>query len=112
MIPLNETAFETLRALPRPMTKDSPLFPFKPENLSVQFRRIAKRAGIEDFHLHDLRHCFATAHAIGGTSMRGLQSLLGHRTAAMTQRYAHFSDPALRAAVETVQIGGSATTSK
>jgi integrase len=108
-VPLNEVAFDTLKSLPTPLSKDGPLFPFAPGWLSVTFKRVAAKGGIADFHLHDLRHCFATAHAVGGTSMRGLQSLLGHRSAAMTQRYAHFSDDALRTAVEEVQIGGPAT---
>jgi len=113
VVPLNETALGALKAAlkqsAKPLDKDAPLFPFKPLWLSVFFRRVAKRPGVEDFHLHDLRHCFATSHAQAGTAMRGLQALLGHRTAAMTQRYAHFADDALRAAVDAVQVGGAKT---
>jgi integrase len=107
-LPLNDVAFATLKGLPTPLTADGKLFPFKPLWLSVTFKRVAAKAGLEDFHLHDLRHCFATSHAIAGTSMKGLQSLLGHKTASMTQRYAHYSDEALRAAAQNISIGARA----
>jgi integrase len=104
-LPLNDVAFAVLKGLPTPLTEDGKLFPFKGPQLSTTFKRYAVRAGIEDFHLHDLRHSFATAHAMAGTSMKGLQTLLGHKTAAMTQRYAHYSDEALRAAAQNISIG-------
>jgi integrase len=61
-----------------------------------------KRAGIEDLHFHDLRHTFATRYMEAGGDLFTLQKLLGHKTAAMVQRYAHLSDAHLRAEVERV----------
>lgn len=61
--------------------------------------RIRERAGLEDVRLHDLRHSFASVGAAGGDSLLIIGSLLGHRKAATTQRYAHLSqDPVKDAA--------------
>ena len=59
-----------------------------------------KRAGIEDLHFHDLRHTFATRYMMAGGNLFSLQILLGHKTAAMVQRYAHLSREHLQAEVE------------
>jgi integrase len=56
---LNDPAFEALRALPARLDTDR-LFPFEPNQISMTVRRFVKRAGIEDFRLHDARHTFAS----------------------------------------------------
>jgi integrase len=50
-----------------------------------------KRAGIEDFRWHDLRHTWASWHVQAGTPLHALQELGGWETAEMVRRYAHFS---------------------
>jgi integrase len=72
-------------------------------------RRAAKRAGIEDFRLHDARHTFASYQAMAGIQQRGLQALLGHKDSRMTMRYSHLSDAYLKAAVNAVNLGGLGT---
>src|SRR5208282_3208750 len=81
------------------------LFPLGPNQTSMMFRRAVKRAGLEDFRLHDLRHTFASYQAMSGIAGRGLQSLLGHKDPRMTMRYSHLSEAFLRAAVNGVQLG-------
>jgi len=75
----------------------------------MAFARVAKRAGIEDFRFHDLRHSFASYQAMSGLSPRALQDLLGHRDQRMTMRYSHLSDDFLRAAVDRVQVRAPST---
>jgi len=53
--------------------------------------RALRLAGIEDFRFHDLRHTAASQLAMAGVDMRTIQEILGHRSSAMTQRYAHLS---------------------
>ncbi|MBF0454001.1 MAG: tyrosine-type recombinase/integrase [Magnetococcales bacterium] len=57
-----------------------------------------KNAGIEDMKIHDLRHTFASMVLNSGAELYHVQQLLGHKTGAMTQRYAHIKDEALRKA--------------
>jgi integrase len=58
-----------------------------------------KAAKLEDFHFHDLRHTFASWAMQHGATLPELQGLLGHKTLAMTMRYAHLAPGHLRSAV-------------
>ena len=53
------------------------------------FQQVCALADIETTP-HQLRHSFATRHAIAGTSLHVLAGWLGHSTTWVTQRYAHF----------------------
>ena len=57
-----------------------------------------KRAGIEDFRWHDLRHTFATWHRQAGTPTHELQKLGGWKTGSMVERYAHVAPETLQGA--------------
>ena len=71
-------------------------------NLGKIWRRVRKRATLEDVRLHDLRHSFASVGAAAGLSLPLIGGLLGHRQASTTQRYAHLADDPLRSASELV----------
>ncbi len=51
------------------------------------FARAAKRAGLADVRLHDLRRGVMSAAAASGANVAVLQRLLGHRTPQMALRY-------------------------
>ncbi len=104
---LNEAALEALKALPPRI--DGRLFPLQANQVSIAFMRAVRRAGIDDFRLHDCRHTFASYQAMAGIQARGLQTLLGHRDGRMTARYSHLSDAYLKAAVDGVVLGRSNT---
>lgn len=55
------------------------------------WREALKRAGIEDFRWHDLRHTWASWLAQQGTPLNVLQELGGWETEAMVRRYAHLA---------------------
>jgi integrase len=67
------------------------------------WRRVLDRAELHGLRLHDLRHTHASVGAEAGLSLPLIGSLLGHRRAATTERYAHLVDDAQRAAVRLVQ---------
>jgi hypothetical protein len=50
-----------------------------------------RRAGIEDFRWHDLRHTWASWHVQQGMPQHALQELRGWESSEMVRRYAHFS---------------------
>jgi len=64
----------------------------------------AKKAGLKNFHWHDLRHTFASRLVMSGVDIRTVQELLGHKSILMTMRYAHLSPDHRAAAAE--KIGG------
>jgi integrase len=63
------------------------------------FRDAVCAAGIKDFRWHDLRHTFASRLRQRGVPLGTIAELLGHKTLAMTQRYAHLSIANLHEAV-------------
>ncbi len=64
------------------------------------WRDALKKAGIEDFCWHDLRHTWASWHVQNGTPLNVLQELGGWSSIKMVQRYAHLSGEHLREWVE------------
>jgi integrase len=65
------------------------------------WNNVRRRAGLEGFRFHDLRHTYASYLASSGkVDIYTLKELLGHSTIEMTQRYAHLVNGALRRAVE------------
>jgi len=102
---LNAVAISALESLPRRL--DGKLFPYTSDQVSMRFVRAARAAGVQDFHLHDLRHHFCSMQAMGGVTGKALSELIGHRTAAMTDRYTHLSGEFLRSAVDRLQIGAA-----
>lgn len=66
------------------------------------FGELCKKLKISNFHLHDLRHSFASLAVNAGASLYDVQKLLGHSSSQMTQRYSHLNDASLRKATESV----------
>jgi len=64
----------------------------KPIDLRTPFENALKRAEIEDFKFHDLRHSCASYLAMNGASLAEIAEILGHKTLQMVKRYAHLSD--------------------
>ena len=74
-------------------------------NLEKPWRRIRRRAGLEDLRLHDLRHTYASIAAGLGEGLPIIGRLLGHTQPATTARYAHLAADPLKAANE--RVGGA-----
>jgi|SRR4030095_6107039 integrase len=60
------------------------------EDVKNSFRTALKKAKIENFRLHDLRHCCASL-MMNGADLNDVRQILGHKSIAMTLRYAHLS---------------------
>ncbi|MGB7976294.1 MAG: site-specific integrase [Roseiarcus sp.] len=106
MRPLSHAACDVLRSLPRigalvfpsGRGEDEPMAGFHKVWL-----RIAKHAALAaDVTPHILRHSFASvAHDLGYSELT-IASLLGHRKASVTAKYAHAADAVLLAAADAV----------
>ena len=79
-----------------PFNRDGLVFPGlnpdKPVETKKAWGNALKRAGIQDFRFHDLRHCAASFLLESGASLGVLAEVLGHRTLQMVKRYAHLSE--------------------
>lgn len=67
------------------------------------FTTACKRVGIEDYHIHDLRHTCAAWLVSAGVPLTEVRDLLGHSTVKMTERYAHLAPENVRAAVARLE---------
>ena len=65
-----------------------------------------KRAGVEDFRFHDLRHTWASWHRQAGTSCDELKDLGGWKSRTMVDRYAKFATENLLSAASRIERGG------
>jgi integrase len=72
------------------------------KNLRRAFYKALKRARIEDFRFHDLRHTFATRLVQAGIDLYKVARLLGHKDITMTQRYSHHCPESLRDGVNVL----------
>ena len=66
------------------------------------FSTASRRAGIEDFHIHDLRHTFASLLVMNATPLFEVSKLLRHASVQMTERYAHLAPDHLHKAVDNL----------
>ena len=59
---------------------------------SKEWKRTIKKAGLDNFRIHDLRHSAASTMAMSGMTVLEIAAVLGHKTLSMTQRYSHLAD--------------------
>jgi integrase len=105
VIPMNQTLREELQRLPRHL-HSAYVFcnvqgqPY--DEVKRSFKTACRKAGIEDFRFHDLRHTFASYLVMNNVNLKAVQHLLGHKDIRMTLRYSHLSREHLQAAVGTL----------
>ena len=56
-------------------------------SIRSSFQDACKKAGIKDFHFHDLRHTFNTIMRKAGVDRSVIMKITGHKTMAMFERY-------------------------
>ena len=113
VVPLGPAARAVLSAIPR--EEDNPwviagrLPGTHLTDLQRPWRRIRKRAGLEDVRIHDLRHSYASRALALGESLTMIGKLLGHTQVQTTARYAHLAQDSIQTAASRItgSIGGN-----
>lgn len=105
-VPLNQDAMRVLSV--QAGRHPTHVFAFKGETIAkvstAAWKKALKRAGIDDFRWHDLRHTWASWHVQNGTPLNVLQELGGWESPQMVRRYAHFSAGHLAAYVSKLPL--------
>lgn len=101
-VPLNDDAYKAIKA----QEGKHDVFVFTVEQISWKSWQAAlKKADLpQTMRFHDLRHTFASWHAMAGTPMHVIQELGGWRSASMLQRYAHLSQKHLIEQAKNINI--------
>lgn len=107
MVPLNEEARKALLGRARFRAEFCPdsTWVFAHKNgervqfMQKGFQGACERAGIKDFHVHDLRHTCASWMVQLGVSLLEVRDVLGHSGIEMSERYAHLAPGQSRLAV-------------
>lgn len=88
--------------------------PLREDVTNTAWHSALKRAGIEDFSVHDLRHTWAmlgppgaSGHRQPGTSCDELKDLGGRKSRIMVDRCAKFATENLLSAASRIERGGS-----
>jgi integrase len=103
-VPLSEEAVAVLSGIWRGAPAGKYVFgTFRPrKTFRHAWDRVRVAAGVPDVRPHDLRHSYASLLVNSGITLPVIGALLGHKTPATTQRYAHVNDGAMRAATKSV----------
>lgn len=97
-LPLREMLMQKLEKLLR---SDSKVFEMSEDLLRKSWSRIVTRAGIDDLHVHDLRHeAISRVAETSKFSLIDLQAFSGHRDVRMLLRYAHLCTTQLAAKLD------------
>ncbi len=111
-IPLTQLAMDVLREREKEKVRsiqENLVFNHPPgqkvnfHTLRFAFEEALKKAKIENFRWHDLRHTFASRLAQSGVDPYSIQRLMGHKNFATTQRYAHHYVESLRKGIAALE---------
>ena len=116
-IPLNDTARQALLERASHRAEHCPASPWvfshrngdRIKDIKRSFATACKRAGIDNFRVHDLRHTCAAWLVQAGVQLAEVRDLLGHGSIQMTERYAHLAPENIRAAVSRLDSDASQT---
>lgn len=101
-VSINDAQTEVFRELRAQVQLKSPYVFSVRNNAKKSFASACRRAGIEDFRFHDLRHTCASWLVMAGVSLKVVQEQLGHADIKTTMRYAHLAPGHMKAAINLI----------
>lgn len=101
VIPLNGAALSLLEEV-RTERCDGYVFSQSYGSTANLWREACRKAGVNDLHMHDLRHTFASRLLERGERETDINKILGHSKLRMTTHYLHSSADSQRRAVESL----------
>jgi len=99
VIPLIASIAQRLKNFTLGMKPEEKVFKLKATCISNKIRQFAKKAGLNGFHTHTMRHKFATDLLERGANIKQVQELLGHENLATTEVYLSTTDQGKRDAI-------------
>lgn len=108
-VPLNRDAIEVLRELRGHHPRFCFTYKGNPIGWEVSndaWHNALRKADIQDFRFHDLRHTWASWHRQAGTSCDELKDLGGWKSREMVDRYAKFATDNLTTAAARIETKG------
>jgi integrase len=98
-VPLNDAAFRALSEWRNSSGGDGLVFPSprtgkRMGDCKKAWKTLMKKASIENFRWHDMRHDFASQLVMKGVDLNTVRELMGHADLKMTLRYAHLAPEA------------------
>lgn len=106
-VPLNDRAMEALEKWKSQTSARGLIFPSprtgeKMVDCDKAWALALKKAQIENFRWHDMRHDFASKLVMAGVDLNTVRELLGHADIKMTLRYAHLAPEVKAQAVSLI----------
>ena len=97
VVPLTTAAVAILRSIPQAIDPDlrKRVIPVSYNALSCAFKRLKRRAGIEGFRWHDLRHMATTYFVSIMKNIAEVAAITGHKDWDSLQRYTHVKAEAI-----------------
>ena len=110
-IPIDESLKDLLRGIPKNIACPH-VFTYRGRKIRGArngFDTACEKAGLKDFHFHDLRHCAITNMRKAGVQDTVIMSISGHKTNAVFKRYDRIDREDRLKALETVRAASKET---
>ena len=89
-VPLSNKAIGILQGMPRRIDERRVFWAWRgADSIQHTWRRAVSKAGLVDFHFHDLRHEATSRFFELGLNLMEVASITGHKTLQMLKRYTH-----------------------
>jgi integrase len=97
IIPLSLKAIEVLSSVPKHIANKRVFWTWKPRSdaMNGSWKTAVKKAGLLDFHFHDLRHEGTTRLFERGWDSMSVSAITGHKSMQMLRRYSHIAPSVL-----------------